>query len=261
MQIPLIVPIQHPAIAGHFPGMPMVPAALLLDEIAHRLSRETDLDINTAKQVRFIAPLEPGQQLDVRYQQKSPAEYRFIGTEKGSPVIKGVLNYTVTELKYVPLTAMPPALQAIPASINELYQQLPHAGSMRLLEQVLNFDEKHITCLTNICPAHPLDRCGQLPTWAGLELAAQALACHGILSRLRNREVRAKQAGLRKAMIIGIREMSCYRPWLNTLHPCRIEVTLMAQQPRAVSCEFTLTQDDQAVSGGQFNVIYETDTE
>ncbi|MBU3068485.1 hypothetical protein KOI40_01575 [Aestuariicella sp. G3-2] len=269
MQIPLMIPISisttHPAIPGHFPGMPVVPAALLLDEITYRLAQATDLDINAAKQIRFIAPLEPGQQLDVRYQQKNPAEYRFIGTEKGSPVVKGVLNYTVTEPKYVPPASPGKSAETVDScdiqtsrEVTDLYQHLPHSGRMCLLQQVLTCDTQGITCLANPDHLQPLNRGGQLPSWAALEYAAQALAFHGLLS-LRERSQQSPKA-FGKAMIIGVREMVCYRPQINELQPCQIEVTLQAQQPQAASCTFTLKQDQLLVSSGQFNILYETTT-
>lgn len=247
--------------------MPMVPAALLLDEVAHRLSQETGLDINTAKHIRLSAPLEPGQQLDVQYQQKSPAEYRFIGTEKGSPVVKGVLNYTVTEPKYVPPTTFDSAAIAsdskasleIPEELSDVYERLPHSGSMRLLQQVLTWEPQRIACLATPQQPHPLGRDGWLSCWAALEYAAQALACHGILS-LRHENGNDATRGFRKAMLIGIREMICYRtqPGIRPLQPCQVEVTLLAQQPQAASCSFLLRQDDQVLSSGQFNTLYES---
>lgn len=241
--------------------MPIVPAALLLDEIAHRLAQATDLDINTAKQIRFIAPLEPGQQLDVRYQQKNPAEYRFIGTEKGSPVVKGVLNYTVTEPKYVPPASSSDSLKSVEnrtiersQEVTDLYQHLPHAGPMCLLQQVLACDAQRIICRANPKYLQPLNRGGQLPSWAALEYAAQALAFHGLLSL--SKQQQSTQA-FGKAMIIGVREMVCYRPLINELQPCQIEVSLLAQQPQAASCTFTLQQDQRLVCSGQFNILYE----
>lgn len=253
---------EHPAIAGHFPGMPIVPAALLLDEITHRFTLATGRNLNTVKQVRFSAPLTPGQQLDVQYQPKNSAEYRFIGTERGSPVMKGALDYTVTQPKYVPLAPDPDAAVAPfsgGASLDDCYRHLPHAGAMRLLDRVLYNDARNIVCLAQAETAHPLSRDGQLSAWASLEYAAQALACHGVLAlRQQSAQKDAQPSSFGRAMIIGVREMICYAAAIKPGQPCRIEVSLSAQQPGAASCVFCLSQDGQAVGAGQFNVVYHT---
>lgn len=253
MLLTFTVPNEHPAIPGHFPGMPIVPAALLLDEITHRFSLATGLKLNTVKQVRFTAPLVPGQQLDVQYQPKNSAEYRFIGTEKGNPVMKGALDYTVTEPKYVP----PVSTSNPPVSLRDCYHHLPHAGAMRLLDELLHSDSQNIICRANMWQGHPFSRHGALPAWASLEYAAQALACHGVLS-LQATTAEAPTSSLTRAMIIGVREMVCHSAAIDTSRPCVIEVSLVAQQPGAASCAFSLSQGGQAISGGQFNVAYQT---
>lgn len=58
---------------------------------------------------------------------------------------------------------------------------IPHQGDMCLLDEVLSFDEHHITCLTNTHrrQAHPLAHAGRLGAAVGIEYAAQAMAVHG----------------------------------------------------------------------------------
>lgn len=260
MQLAFTVPIEHPAIPGHFPGMPIAPAAVLLDEITHRFTQTTGRQLNRVKQVRFTAPLVPGQQLDVQYQPKNSAEYRFIGTEKGNPVMKGALDYTVTEPKYVPLLASSAATPPhADTSLGDCYRQLPHAGTMCLLDRLLHHDAQRIVCLAQAQQAHPLSRSGQLPAWASLEYAAQALACHGLLTlQAHSAAADTAAAGFTQAMIIGVREMICYAATINLSQPCHIDVSLLAQQPGAASCTFSLSQAGAAVSSGQFNILYRT---
>lgn len=52
----------HPALAGHFPGAPVVPGVVILDavvEAAERWRGQT-LRIEGVQQVKFLAPLLPG---------------------------------------------------------------------------------------------------------------------------------------------------------------------------------------------------------
>jgi 3-hydroxyacyl-[acyl-carrier-protein] dehydratase len=63
------VPVDHPAFAGHFPGMPLLPGAALLDEALHVLEEELGFDpvewqITTAK---FLEPVRPGDVLAVEH--------------------------------------------------------------------------------------------------------------------------------------------------------------------------------------------------
>jgi len=52
----------HPSLLGHFPGMPIVPAVLLLDEILTALTEwREDSRLIAIRAVKFLAPLKPEQ--------------------------------------------------------------------------------------------------------------------------------------------------------------------------------------------------------
>jgi 3-hydroxyacyl-[acyl-carrier-protein] dehydratase len=56
------IPADHPAFAGHFPGMPVLPGAALLDAVLQVLEEDlafdpVDWQITTAK---FLEPVRPG---------------------------------------------------------------------------------------------------------------------------------------------------------------------------------------------------------
>jgi len=57
---------------------------------------------------------------------------------------------------------------------------IPHAGAMCLLEQVLDWDESSIRCLTRSHrdPTHPLRHAGGLSALHLIEYCAQAMALH-----------------------------------------------------------------------------------
>ena len=72
------VPADHPAFAGHFPGMPVLPGAALLDAVLHVLEEEIAFDplewqITTAK---FLEPVRPGDVLVVEHS-ANPDMIRF----------------------------------------------------------------------------------------------------------------------------------------------------------------------------------------
>lgn len=65
-----IVPADHPAFAGHFPGNPILPGVVLLDMAlqAIAVSAGTRLDTCEIGAVKFLHPTHPGDQLEIRHQ-------------------------------------------------------------------------------------------------------------------------------------------------------------------------------------------------
>ena len=63
----------------------------------------------------------------------------------------------------------------------EIRTLIPHAGSMCLLDNVINWDDELIVCFTNTHrdPANPLRRDERLSALHALEYGAQAAAVHG----------------------------------------------------------------------------------
>lgn len=65
----------HPALAGHFPGRPIVPGVVLLDQVLLALSdwlaplgQPADCEIATAK---FLSPVAPGEALQLQATRQS----------------------------------------------------------------------------------------------------------------------------------------------------------------------------------------------
>jgi 3-hydroxymyristoyl/3-hydroxydecanoyl-(acyl carrier protein) dehydratase len=72
--VPLSIGSDHPAYAGHFPGRPILPGAVLLDEAVHALMARLDR-VNGPwhlKSVKFHSPVLPGEAL-ILYAAESPA--------------------------------------------------------------------------------------------------------------------------------------------------------------------------------------------
>ena len=68
------VPDGHPTAAGHFPGRPIVPGAVLLDEVAAILAGPGPL---TFRAVKFLAPVQHGEPLELRWQPHDGGVCRF----------------------------------------------------------------------------------------------------------------------------------------------------------------------------------------
>ena len=63
----------------------------------------------------------------------------------------------------------------------EICRLIPHSGLMSLLDEVTQWDDRSITCVTNTHrdPANPLRRDGRLSAVHAFEYGAQAAAVHG----------------------------------------------------------------------------------
>lgn len=84
----------HPALAGHFPGNPVVPGALLLDELVDAAGREFAwppgrLQVVSAK---FLRPVRPGERLRLRFTSTMTGAIRFECSVAGQAAMSGTLK-------------------------------------------------------------------------------------------------------------------------------------------------------------------------
>ena len=87
----LIIPAEHPALAGHFPGMPILPGVLLLDEMVRVVEGGPGggrWRIGTAK---FVRPVHAGETLTLGHERLPNGSIRFSVHRAGEPVAHGVL--------------------------------------------------------------------------------------------------------------------------------------------------------------------------
>jgi 3-hydroxymyristoyl/3-hydroxydecanoyl-(acyl carrier protein) dehydratase len=85
---------EHPALAGHFPGVPILPGVLLLDETLRALTADGALErprwrIRSAK---FLKPVQPGETLLVEHETLINGTIRFRISSAGQPVAHGLLT-------------------------------------------------------------------------------------------------------------------------------------------------------------------------
>ncbi|HUE18378.1 MAG TPA: hypothetical protein VMQ63_01290 [Stellaceae bacterium] len=70
----------HPALAGHFPGNPIVPGAILLDEIVQAIAaaeRRDELGGFEILAAKFLRPVRPGDSVTITWRVASGGEIRF----------------------------------------------------------------------------------------------------------------------------------------------------------------------------------------
>ena len=95
MNVPtMTIAPDHPALAGHFPGMPVVPGVVLLDEALHAIGAALGTDLSTCRiaSVKFISPVLPGQAIDILHDSADGGAIRFTLMHGARKVASGVVH-------------------------------------------------------------------------------------------------------------------------------------------------------------------------
>ena len=125
----------------------------------------------------------------------------------------------------------------LPINKAEIRTLIPHSGLMCLLDEVTQWDDRSITCVSNTHrdPANPLRRDGHLSALHAFEYGAQAAAVHGglharsvgttappgYLAALRNARLHvARLDDIRSPLYIRANRL--FGDGANTIYECRV---------------------------------------
>ena len=92
----LRIAASHPTAPGHFPGNPVIPGAVLLDQAIRAIGTcrrgEQCLEILSAK---FVCPVRPGDLLVVEWDEDAPGTIRFTAWVGSEPLqaLNGVVRF------------------------------------------------------------------------------------------------------------------------------------------------------------------------
>jgi 3-hydroxymyristoyl/3-hydroxydecanoyl-(acyl carrier protein) dehydratase len=88
----LTVPADHPSFDGHFPGYPIWPGALLLDQVLHVLETELAIDLEDWQlaSAKFLQTVGPGAELTLEFEQQDD-RVRYTVHDGGRAALTGVL--------------------------------------------------------------------------------------------------------------------------------------------------------------------------
>lgn len=91
----LSIPAQHPALAGHFPGNPVVPGVVLLDEViaAAEAWLGTSFHVEGLSHAKFLAQLKPDEAARIDLVFRGPL-LDFVVHRHETAIAKGTLNIT-----------------------------------------------------------------------------------------------------------------------------------------------------------------------
>ncbi len=84
------VPAHHPCLPGHFPGRPVVPGVVLLDEVFGLvLAGRPGARIAAIETVKFLAPVLPGQGVAAEWAETAPDRIAFSCAVGQRTVLRG----------------------------------------------------------------------------------------------------------------------------------------------------------------------------
>jgi predicted hotdog family 3-hydroxylacyl-ACP dehydratase len=136
-------------------------------------------------------------------------------------------------------------------------RNIPHQGRMCLLDEVVEWDERHIRCrsATHRLPDHPLRSQGRLGVACGIEYAAQAMAAHGALSG------ETAQSGRPEAGILAsLRDIRLYVLRLDDVQADLIcDAALIAGDHCTALYEFAVSCGAQRLLSGRATVVFDAD--
>lgn len=78
-QVILPIAADHPAFTGHFPGAPIVPGVVLLDEVLHAIGIALGADLSACQisSAKFLSPARPGEPVQVQFEALANGSVRF----------------------------------------------------------------------------------------------------------------------------------------------------------------------------------------
>jgi 3-hydroxyacyl-[acyl-carrier-protein] dehydratase len=85
----------HPCLPGHFPGTPLVPGVVILDEMfAALLEWRKDCQLTGIRTVKFLVPLKPEQPFTICFSasRDRPSEVNFCCCVKDRIIVEGRLE-------------------------------------------------------------------------------------------------------------------------------------------------------------------------
>lgn len=143
-------------------------------------------------------------------------------------------------------------------------RHIPHHGRMCLLDEVIEWDARHIRCRTGThrLPNHPLRSQNRLGVACGIEYAAQSMAVHGALAGGAPTQgagpPRTGAAKSEAGFLAGLRDVQLHVARLDDIDTDLIaEADLIAGDHGSALYEFALTSGARRLLSGRATVVFD----
>jgi predicted hotdog family 3-hydroxylacyl-ACP dehydratase len=143
----------------------------------------------------------------------------------------------------------------MPINKAEIRTLIPHSGPMCLLDEVTQWDNRSITCVTNTHrdPGNPLRRDGHLSALHAFEYGAQATAVHGGL------RARAVGAIAPPGYLAALRDARLHAPFLDDIRsPLEIFANRLFGDGSNTVYECRVSADDILLAEGRITIVQRT---
>lgn len=133
----------------------------------------------------------------------------------------------------------------------QIQKLIPHAGKMSLLSAVLRWDATHITCAASSHrdSDNPMSRGGKVPTLAGIEYAAQAMAVHGGLTGLVGQRPRA-------GFLVNVRDIQAESEYLSDYKDdLQVDAEQLISGENSVTYSFRIRSAEHELLSGRAMVV------
>lgn len=86
------IPSDHPCLPGHFPGRPLVPGVVVLEQVLQAVAAECGHAVGALRlpQVKFMAPLLPDEQARIELEGQAP-RWKFRVLRDDQLLVRGEL--------------------------------------------------------------------------------------------------------------------------------------------------------------------------
>jgi 3-hydroxyacyl-[acyl-carrier-protein] dehydratase len=90
----LEISADHPAFAGHFPGFPVVPGAVLLDEMLYVIQQARGIDLRNwhIASAKFLSAVRPRENLTLEHEATASGAIQFTIRVDSRKVASGTLH-------------------------------------------------------------------------------------------------------------------------------------------------------------------------
>jgi 3-hydroxymyristoyl/3-hydroxydecanoyl-(acyl carrier protein) dehydratase len=86
----------HPALAGHFPGDPIVPGVVVLRRVCRAVTRERGGTVASVPVVKFHQPLRPAEPFNIDIEPAGDDRYRFRVVRGNTVIAAGTVQVSAT---------------------------------------------------------------------------------------------------------------------------------------------------------------------